>query len=133
MSGFVLNRNMELQLPASYVEIESSEMEYIDGGKKTKFNTTGFIGTAIDAGIIGITGGTAYFSKKAASKLIRQHRGAITRVVRKQIQKHIGGAYASAASSAIDFALTVGGASIGSLIAEGLDRADGRNDGYVFG
>ncbi len=36
MSGFALNRNMELQLPVSYVEIESSEMEYIDGG--------GFIG-----------------------------------------------------------------------------------------
>ncbi|WP_148551151.1 hypothetical protein [Paraclostridium bifermentans] len=36
MSGFALRRNLGLQLPTSFVEIESNEMEYIDGG--------GFIG-----------------------------------------------------------------------------------------
>ncbi|ADL50514.1 hypothetical protein [Clostridium cellulovorans] len=32
MSAFVLNRNYELQLPNSYADVDSDEMEYIDGG-----------------------------------------------------------------------------------------------------
>ena len=31
MSAFVLNRNYELVLPNSYVNIENEEMEYVDG------------------------------------------------------------------------------------------------------
>jgi hypothetical protein len=31
MSAFVLNRNYELQLPNSYVDVDREEMEYIDG------------------------------------------------------------------------------------------------------
>ena len=32
MSTFVLNRNYELQLPNSYVNVDREEMEYVDGG-----------------------------------------------------------------------------------------------------
>lgn len=32
MSTFVLNRNYELQLPNSYVDVDREEMEYIEGG-----------------------------------------------------------------------------------------------------
>ena len=32
MSAFVLNRNYELQLPNSFVDVEREEMEYVDGG-----------------------------------------------------------------------------------------------------
>lgn len=33
MSSFVLNRNYELALPTSYVDVDNEEMEYVDGGK----------------------------------------------------------------------------------------------------
>lgn len=32
MSAFVLNRNYELQLPNSFVDVDCGEMEYVDGG-----------------------------------------------------------------------------------------------------
>ncbi|SHI22326.1 hypothetical protein [Clostridium intestinale] len=32
MSAFVLNRNYELQLPSSFVDVDREEMEYVDGG-----------------------------------------------------------------------------------------------------
>lgn len=32
MSKFVLNRNYQLQLPNSFVDVEREEMEYVDGG-----------------------------------------------------------------------------------------------------
>jgi len=35
MSAFVLNRNYELQLPNSYVDVDREEMEYVDGGFAT--------------------------------------------------------------------------------------------------
>ena len=134
MSKVALRRNMGLELPISYVEIENDEMEYIDGGGigKHKYNKTSAVGLGLDVVITAATGGLAVFSQKAAQKLIKQHRGTITRVVKKQIQKHIGNAYAGAVGTAIDIGLTVGGTSIGGMIAEGLDRADGKNDNYVF-
>ncbi|HID0761639.1 argininosuccinate lyase [Clostridium sporogenes] len=125
--------SLGLQLPNNYVEIEGTEMEYIDGGKKSWYNSTNFIGTAIDVGVIAISGGTSIFSTVAARKFIKQYRGQLTRVARNVLLKYVGTASAGAISSAIDIALTVGGTSIGGMIAEGLDRADGKNDGYVFG
>lgn len=32
MSAFVINRNYELQLPNSFVDVDRDEMEYVDGG-----------------------------------------------------------------------------------------------------
>lgn len=134
MSGFALSRNMELQLPTSYVEIENDEMEYIDGGGfgKKWFNKVGNVATILDCGIIAVTGGATITSTAAIRKIIKTHRGPITRAVRKQLLKHVGTVSGAAIGTAIDFALTAAGSSIGDCIAKGLDRADGRKDGYVF-
>lgn len=45
MSAFVLGREYELQLPNNYVEIDSDEMEYVDGGA---WNSVQNIGYALD-------------------------------------------------------------------------------------
>jgi hypothetical protein len=38
MSAFVLNRNYELQLPSSFVDVDCEEMEYVDGGGFISYN-----------------------------------------------------------------------------------------------
>lgn len=35
-------------------------------------------------------------------------------------------------TSALDIALVIGGTSLGGMIAEGMDRVDGRNDVYIL-
>ncbi len=44
---------------------------------------------------------------------------------------YVGSAVAGLFTSALDIALVIAGTSIGGMIAEGMDRLDGRNDGYV--
>ena len=68
MRGVALRRNMQLQLPTSFVEIESDEMEYIEGG--------GFIGFRVHfsqkirrMGALGGSGAVAVAVGKAASSL----------------------------------------------------------------
>ena len=124
--------SIALKLPNSYVEIERDEMEYVDGGSKNWWNKTDAVGIAIDATLIGVTGGVSFFSTRAAVKCLKEFRGPITRTLRSYLLKHFGSAAAGAAASAVDFALTVGGTSIGGMLATGLDYADGCKDGYVF-
>lgn len=40
MSAFVLNRNYELQLPNSFVDVDREEMEYVEGGGTVKLTLT---------------------------------------------------------------------------------------------
>lgn len=129
-----MKRDLELQLPTSFVEIKSDEMEYIDGGGLGKhwYNSVDSVGTILDTALVAVTGGAALTSGYAARKIIKTHRGVITRVVRKQLLKHVGSFSKGFISTALDVALTAGGTSVGELIAKGLDRADGRRDGYVF-
>lgn len=44
----------------------------------------------------------------------------------------LGRSAASWVGTAINIGLTIGGTSIGSVVAEGLDRVDGKNDGYIL-
>ena len=58
MSAFVLNRNYQLQLPNSYVDVDREEMEYVDGGfsiPRYIFTTT--INVGVTAAITAISGG----------------------------------------------------------------------------
>ena len=74
MSTFLLNRNYELALPSSYVEIDNEEMEYVDGGGT--FNLTiqkkwlisigcGMVAGYI-AGIIATSLGGGFFAVQAS-------------------------------------------------------------------
>ncbi|VYU29581.1 hypothetical protein [Clostridium tertium] len=45
---------------------------------------------------------------------------------------YVGSAVAGLFTSALDIALVLARTSLGGMIADGMDRVDGRNDGYVF-
>ncbi|NKF08026.1 hypothetical protein J1C67_05400 [Clostridium gasigenes] len=88
MSTFVLKRNYGLELPASYVEVDSEEMEYVDGGgphygfsgyityrvSRTVINAAVGIGASaavsLALGSAGITGGLTLLAVPALSGLI---------------------------------------------------------------
>lgn len=58
MSAFVLNRNYELQLPNSYVDVDREEMEYVDGGYT--WWQKGLVATAIVAAGVGLIVALSY-------------------------------------------------------------------------
>lgn len=96
------------------------------------WNSTGTISKVIDVALIAAGIGAAFSSAAAARAALKAAKGVITRVVKSALKKAAGSAVAASINGAINIALTVSGASIGGLIAEGLDRLDGRNDGYIF-
>lgn len=69
MSAFVLNRNYELTLPTSYVDVDNEEMEYIDGGwawwKKA------LVGAAIAAAGVGLIVALSYGQVWLAAKIMK--------------------------------------------------------------
>ena len=52
MSAFVLNRNYQLQLPNSYVDVDREEMEYVDGGGSLTLTISIARALAMGAGVI---------------------------------------------------------------------------------
>ncbi len=53
-------------------------------------------------------------------------------MVEKQILSKVGIGVGGFLNSMIDIALVISGASVGGILAEGLDRADGKNDHYIL-
>jgi len=49
MSAFVLNRKYQVQLPNSFVDVDSEEMEYVDGGFNMSRDTVAWIADALIA------------------------------------------------------------------------------------
>ncbi|PCR98747.1 hypothetical protein [Lactococcus fujiensis] len=96
------------------------------------YNKVDNVATAID--IATILAGVGISSKTSSTviKLIRANRTNITRVVESKIAAMLGRSAASWVGTAINIGLTIGGTSIGSVVAEGLDRVDGKNDGYIL-
>lgn len=97
-----------------------------------KVGKVGNVATAIDIASIAAGVGITAKTSSTVIKLIRANRTNITRVVESKIAQMLGRSAASWVGTAINIGLTVGGTSLGGVIAEGLDRADGRNDGYIF-
>lgn len=109
-------------------------MEYVDGGGGgyNWQNSTEWVGRYIDIVIIAVTGGIGAFSIYSAKNYIRSLMGkTVTRVIKNKLMGYVGSAVAGLFTSALDIALVIAGTSIGGMIAEGMDRLDGRNDGYV--
>lgn len=96
------------------------------------YNQRGNVATAID--VAAVIAGVGYAAKTSSTviKLIRANRTKITRVVEAKIASMLGKSVASWVGTAISIGLTIGGTSIGDLVARGLDYADGNYDGYVF-
>lgn len=123
-----------LVMPSSYAVMDEEEMCYVEGGGIGKhwYNSTGFVGTTLDVAFICITTGASLYSMAAIKKLIKANRKKMVKRIEQALYKYIGSAVVTAASGAIDIALTITGMSIGGMIAEGLDRIDRKNDNYIF-
>ena len=68
MSAFVLNRKYELALPTSYVDVDSEEMEYIDGGYAAWQKA--LVATAIVAAGAGLIVALSYGQVWVAAKIM---------------------------------------------------------------
>lgn len=98
------------------------------------WNSRRFIATVIDVGLIAVGFGVAARSRAALVSILQRHRTLITRVAQNQILGRSGIAVPvpGLMTTAFRLATTLTGISIGGAIAWGLDRADGRLDGYIL-
>ena len=126
---------MDLVLPKNYVEVTEEEMMCLDGGGLGKhwWNKRGNVATVIDVAAAAIAGWGAISSALAVRKLLKTNVGKwLTRGVAIQLSRQFGSAVGHAFSGALNIGLTAINLSIGGIAAYGLDRVDGRLDGYVF-
>lgn len=126
---------MDLVLPENYVEVTEEEMMCLDGGGLGKhwWNKRGNVATVIDVAAAAIAGWGAISSALAVRKLLKTNVGKrLTSGVAIQLSRQFGSAVGHAFSGALNIGLTAINLSIGGIAAYGLDRVDGRLDGYVF-
>ncbi len=126
---------MDLVLPKNYVEVTEEEMMCLDGGGLGKhwWNKRGNVATVIDVAAAAIAGWGAISSALAVRKLLKTNVGKrLTSGVAIQLSRQFGSAVGHAFSGALNIGLTAINSSIGGIAAYGLDRVDGRLDGYVF-
>lgn len=135
MNALALKRNYQLQLPNSFVDVDSEEMEYVDGGGigYNWYNSSNFVALTLDVIIVAVSGGITIYSAYQAHKYIRSIIGTtVTRTIARKLAGYVGSTVASLFSASLDIALTITGSSIGSIIAEAMDRIDGKNDGFIY-
>lgn len=126
---------MDLVLPKNYVEVTEEEMMCLDGGGLGKhwWNKRGNVATVIDVAAAAIAGWGAISSALAVRKLLKTNVGKrLTSGVAIQLSRQFGSAVGHAFSGALNIGLNAINLSIGGIAAYGLDRVDGRLDGYVF-
>ena len=126
---------MDLVLPKNYVEVTEEEMMCLDGGGLGKhwWNKRGNVATVIDVAAAAIAGWGAISSAFAVGKLLKTNVGKrLTSGVAIPLSRQFGSAVGHAFSGALNIGLTAINLSIGGIAAYGLDRVDGRLDGYVF-
>ena len=124
----------ELRMPSSYALMDNDEMEYLEGGANGWWNKRSTVAAAIDIAITCITLGKSLTTTAACKKLLKSHKGAITKKLKTQLIKLFGSAAGAYASSVVSIALTVAGTSIGGLLAYGIDCIDkNKRNGYCFG
>lgn len=132
----------ELQMPNNYVLIDNEEMEYLDGGGNGWWNSTWFVGGAINGLLYLVAPSIQAASKslKAGSTLGRAlswagaTKNTMVNAAVKLLTKVGFKVTASTVTRAVGAIWAFSGLSIGSIIANGIDKVDcNRNNGYVFG
>lgn len=84
-------------------------------------------------GLIVLGLGLANASANTVKAIIRNNKRNITRVAENIIVAQIGiTTVRGKALAAIEIALALVGTSAGGIIAEGMDRVDGKNDNYLW-
>lgn len=120
--------SITLQLPQSYIEVESEEMEYIDGGFAVGKRFAGaaintLIGIAIGGSALSVQGFIASVGKAEAKKIF-------TRTVISKLKSWGCSKLAWCVGGAVAFALNY--ADIGGAIADYLDAHDTYpNNGWI--
>ncbi len=127
-----------IAMPSSYVVMNEEEMTYTEGGgiwgwlsDKLNPRKTSNLSIYIDAAFIVISAGISIHNIKAYRNFIVTNQAFVVERIKKDLFKYVGSIATTLISSVVDLALTITGNSIGSIIAEALDRADGCNDNYV--
>ena len=129
-----------LVMPANYAVVSEDEMTYVDGGGKHWYNSVDFVAGSIDVllwmlpnlGVVNTAlnnGGSLSTVLGAVGvgkdKLVGFAVNALKKVgIKKASQKTV--------ERAIGLVWVYSRLTIGTLIAEGIDSADGCDDGYLF-
>ena len=135
MSTFVLNRNYELALPTSYVEVDNEEMEYVDGGGKIpRWAVSAPIDALLLLTPIGVaTAPLKYLGKKAAAALVKKLAPEIAGVAAWALRTVVGASINISTSSMINAIVSNAASftSVGGIISFVGDYADGNVDGWI--
>lgn len=123
-----------LVMPSNYAVMDEEEMMYVEGGGVGKhfWNSTKCVGIILDVLLISFSTGISLRSMASIKKMISANRKKMVKRIEDKLYKYIGTAAKSLAVGAMDIAFTITGMSIGGIFAEALDRADGKNDNYIF-
>lgn len=134
MSTFVLNRNYQLQLPESFVDVEREEMEYVDGGSIPRW----LVSAGVDAIAMATPVGYAlaplkFLGKSAAIALVKRFAPQLGGFIAWAARSVLGAAINM--SSGTILSLVVGNAScltsVGGLVGLVADAADGKINGRI--
>jgi len=125
----------ELVLPKNHVMVKEEEMEYLEGGGLGKhwYNKRSFIATVIDVGIAIYFGVSGYLSIARAKNIIKSLTGRTMKAkIAARLSSYVGSVFANFFGAVIDIITAISGFSVGGMIAYGMDRLDGKNDGYIL-
>ena len=133
---------MALQMPSRYVEVSDDEMMYVEGGA---WNSTRNIGLAIDILALAIpalwgvvsyyrtASATAKFAQVASTMSRAALRSAFVDLSVKASHKTGIACLAGLGGAIFNIAFTLSGCSLGGVMAEAIDRLDGKNNNVCFG
>ena len=124
-----------LVMPRNFVKMDEKEMTYLEGGGIGKhwYNKRSFVATVLDVGIALFIGIGGILNAVKAKQYLAKIAGKTVRLYMiNRLKKYIGSAIANFFATALNVISAIGGFTLGGLIAYGMDRLDGKNDGYVL-
>lgn len=128
-------------MPANYVAIDSEEMTYIEGGYIRVSTMTKIIDGAILLIPVLGTAAKAFRGGAIAASAVAAAAGMSRAALRKEFVKltlKLAGItgiqqVATYGTAIVNAAMMMTGTSLGNILAEGIDKWDGRDNGKCFG
>lgn len=123
-----------LVMPSSYAMLDEEEMMYVEGGGLGQhfYNSVAVVAFAIDALIIVIPAISSLNQLCKVGKLAKAGRVYIRENIDVALRKAKISLGFTVLTSIVDLLLLATGTSIGQLVANVVDRVDGKVDGYCF-
>ena len=131
-----LTANYGLVLPKNYVSIDSTEMEYVDGGWKNFTNSTWFVGGLIDVGLAALGINICAISCLLSYAFV-QKLGQVCAKIGSRLASMIFSAISTGVTTLIGklgmgFSFLMSCSSLGGAITCIVDMMDGNYNGYLF-